>query len=37
MTEPMMTFNDGHRMPQIGAGIWQVPQADAAAVVPKVA
>lgn len=33
MTQPMMRFNDGHRMPQIGAGIWQVPQADTAAVV----
>lgn len=33
MTQPMMTFNDGHRMPQIGTGIWQVPQAETAAVV----
>lgn len=33
MPQPMMSFNDGHRMPQIGAGIWQVPQAETAAVV----
>lgn len=33
MTQPMLTLNDGHKMPQIGAGIWQVPQADTATVV----
>lgn len=33
MTQPMITLNDGHTMPQIGAGIWQVPQAETAGVV----
>lgn len=33
MTQPMLTFNDGHRMPQVGAGIWQVPQTETAQVV----
>lgn len=25
MTRPMLTFNDGNRMPQFGLGVWQVP------------
>ncbi|HQU68869.1 MAG TPA: aldo/keto reductase [Albidovulum sp.] len=33
MTQPILTLNDGHRMPQIGAGIWQVPQVQTAGVV----
>ncbi|MCQ0969426.1 aldo/keto reductase (plasmid) [Paracoccus sp. TK19116] len=33
MTQPMMTFNDGHTMPQLGAGIWQVPKDQTARVV----
>lgn len=35
MTQPMMTFNDGHTMPQLGAGIWQVKQEDAPRVVAE--
>lgn len=31
----MMTFNDGHTMPQLGAGIWQVKQEDAPRVVAE--
>lgn len=33
MTQPMLTFNDGNRMPQLGTGIWQVPDADTPRVV----
>ncbi|MFV0382943.1 aldo/keto reductase [Paracoccus sp. (in: a-proteobacteria)] len=33
MEQPMMTFSDGHKMPQIGAGVWQVPAGDTARVV----
>lgn len=32
MTQPMMRFNDGHQMPQLGTGIWQVPEDDTARV-----
>lgn len=28
MTQPMLTLNDGNRMPVLGAGIWQVPDAE---------
>lgn len=27
MTQPMMALNDGNRMPQLGAGIWQIDDA----------
>lgn len=30
---PLHTLNDGRRMPQLGLGVWQVPDADAARVV----
>lgn len=33
MTQPMMTLNDGHQMPQLGDGIWQVPADETARVV----
>lgn len=33
MTQPTMTFNDGYTMPQLGTGIWQVPQGDTARVI----
>ena len=25
MTSPLLTLNDGHQMPQLGFGLWQVP------------
>jgi 2,5-diketo-D-gluconate reductase A len=31
--QPFVTLNDGRRMPQIGLGVWQTPDADAPAVV----
>ena len=31
--EPMMTLNDGRQMPQLGFGVWRVPEDEAAAVV----
>lgn len=31
MTQPMMTFHDGHKMPQLGTGIFQIPNDDTAA------
>ena len=33
MTQPTMTLNDGHTMPQLGFGVFKVPQAEAAATV----
>ncbi|WP_282601884.1 aldo/keto reductase [Paracoccus sp. PARArs4] len=33
MTQPMMTFNDGNRMPQLGAGVFQIANDDTAGVV----
>ena len=33
MSQPMMTFNDGHQMPQLGAGIWQIADEDTPRVV----
>ena len=33
MTQPHVTFNDGHKMPQIGFGVFKVPQDEAAKTV----
>jgi 2,5-diketo-D-gluconate reductase A len=33
MSQPLLTLNDGHSIPQLGLGTWQIPEADAAAVV----
>lgn len=33
MPQPMLRLNDGHRMPQMGTGLWQVPADDTARVV----
>ncbi|AGT07442.1 aldo/keto reductase [Paracoccus aminophilus] len=33
MTQPYLKFHDGHRMPQLGAGVWQVPDSDTPALV----
>lgn len=33
MTQPYLTLNDGHRMPQLGAGTWQLPEDEAPALV----
>ncbi|WP_299843731.1 aldo/keto reductase [uncultured Paracoccus sp.] len=33
MIQPRMTLNDGNFMPQLGVGVWQVPEADTARVV----
>lgn len=33
MNQPMLTLNDGRQMPQLGAGIWQVPADQTARVV----
>jgi 2,5-diketo-D-gluconate reductase A len=33
MTQPFLTLNNGARMPQLGLGTWQTPDAEAAAVV----
>lgn len=33
MTQPMMTFNDGNRMPQLGTGVWQIEDGTTADVV----
>lgn len=35
MTQPMMTLNDGHRMPQLGTGIWQIDDARTPQVVSQ--
>lgn len=32
---PLVTLNDGNRIPQLGLGVWQVPDAQAAAVVKE--
>ena len=34
-TVPLMTFNDGRTMPQMGFGLWQVPEGDTAALVAE--
>lgn len=31
--QPLITFNDGHTIPQIGLGVWQTPNEDTAEVV----
>ncbi|MGD1887864.1 MAG: aldo/keto reductase [Cohaesibacteraceae bacterium] len=33
MTETRLTFSDGHTMPQLGFGLWEVPAAETARVV----
>lgn len=33
MTQPLITFNDGASLPQLGLGVWQVPDDEAAAIV----
>lgn len=33
MTQPTITLNDGRTIPQLGFGVWQVPDADARSVV----
>ena len=33
MTQPFVTLNDGHKLPQLGFGVFKVPQAEAAATV----
>lgn len=33
MAQPTLRLNDGNRMPQLGAGIWQVPADDTARVI----
>ncbi|WP_111558504.1 aldo/keto reductase [Paracoccus sediminilitoris] len=35
MTQPMMTLNDGHKMPQLGTGIWQIDDAKTPEVVAQ--
>ncbi|WP_410216395.1 aldo/keto reductase [Paracoccus sp. (in: a-proteobacteria)] len=35
MTQPMMTLNDGRRMPQLGTGIWQIDDAKTPDVVEQ--
>ncbi|TJZ92569.1 aldo/keto reductase [Paracoccus gahaiensis] len=35
MTQPMMTLNDGRRMPQMGTGIWQISDDATPAVVGR--
>ncbi|CAM3353566.1 aldo/keto reductase [Paracoccus nototheniae] len=35
MTQPMMTLNDGRRMPQLGTGIWQIADEDTPLVVRR--
>ena len=35
MTQPVLTLNDGHAMPQIGFGLWQVPADQTARVVAE--
>ena len=35
MTQPMMTLNDGHKMPQLGTGIWQIDDAKTPQVVQQ--
>lgn len=35
MTQPMMTLNDGRRMPQLGTGIWQIDDAKTPEVVSQ--
>ena len=33
MTQPLITFNDGAALPQLGLGVWQVPDEQAAVIV----
>ena len=33
MTQPLLTFNDGAALPQLGLGVWQVPDDEAAVIV----
>lgn len=33
MTQPLITFNDGAALPQLGLGVWQVPDDEAATIV----
>ena len=33
MTQPLITFNDGAALPQLGLGVWQVPDDEAAVIV----
>ena len=33
MTQPLITFNDGAALPQLGLGVWQVPDDQAAVIV----
>ncbi|WP_312166707.1 aldo/keto reductase [Phenylobacterium sp.] len=33
MPQPLITFNDGATLPQLGLGVWQVPDDEAAAIV----
>ena len=33
MAQPTTTFNDGHSLPQLGLGVWQVPDDQAAMLV----
>ncbi|MDN5567450.1 MAG: aldo/keto reductase [Paracoccus sp. (in: a-proteobacteria)] len=35
MTQPMMTLNDGNKMPQLGTGIWQIDDAKTPQVVEQ--
>lgn len=34
-TQPTLTLNDGHPIPQLGLGVWQVPDADAVQAVTE--
>ena len=33
MTQPLITFNDGAALPELGLGVWQVPDDEAAVIV----
>lgn len=35
MLQPSLTLNNGHRMPQVGFGLWQVPQEETPRVVAE--
>ncbi|RJE79294.1 aldo/keto reductase [Paracoccus sp. JM45] len=35
MTQPIMTLNDGHKMPQLGTGIWQIADEDTPKVIEQ--
>lgn len=37
MNQPLITFNDGASLPQLGLGVWQVPDDEAAAIVQAAA